>query len=92
MRCDEQRILLIEEQCAWDAYKVLQDSGTQDKQEITRRAEDAAFVGLRLWEHISNCRICQTPTINKDRAVSNSGHKEGFSIPRSQGLYATLGT
>lgn len=92
MRCDEQQNLLIQEQCAWDAYKALQDSGSQDKQEITKLAENAGLVGLRLREHISKCRICQSPTVAANRALSSSDHEEGFSIARSQSLYATLGT
>lgn len=92
MRCDQQRILLNEEHRAWSAYKVLQDSGSQDKEEITRRADDAALVSSRLWEHISKCRACRAPAVGRSRIASSCDTNGDFSNVRSSDLYATLGT
>lgn len=58
--CAEQQILLNEERRAWSEYKQLRDSGSQDKKEITKRADDAGLVSTRLREHIHRCRRCQT--------------------------------
>lgn len=57
--CVEQEMLLNEERRAWSEYKRLRDSGIQDKNEITKKADDAGLVSAQLREHIHRCRRCQ---------------------------------
>jgi hypothetical protein len=59
MNCDQQAILLAEEERAWSAYQELRDSGCTDKGEITRRADYASMASSRLREHMNQCPICQ---------------------------------
>jgi hypothetical protein len=91
MRCGEQRMLLAEEHRAWNAYKALQDSGSQDKQEIAMRANDAGVVSLRLWEHISRCQTCQAHTVDRSRPASGCDRNQDFSTGKSPEHQATLG-